>query len=737
MEDNITMKKSKRRIAAILCTALLASLCGCGKEQDGGSDFTESQRGRYVETQEELPEQLNGWTVKQLFTVGDRIHLLATKQEGGKTILREWEKQEDGFVDVTQEWLASIELQCGTWLETELSQEESGTQYLFAGYVIEGEEDYKGHLWRGEGTEAREITPKKWTELNEDWGSYEYVQGAVALDNGTVVAQSYTSIDIFSGEDGSILESQQLDRYYGNIFLSDGENVYLGLTDDSGRTSGVEIRKDGKGSNAVNISFPEGNTGTMLCALKGGTLISAGADGFYRYTPDSAEWEKLVDGLETDFSLQGCWCIGLAALPDGRIYALMQESGGGIKLNKYEYDPDAVIEVKETLKLYTVHESYLLNQAAALYHRAHPEVVISIQYVYPRYYYDTVDYNAVYQELNTMLMGDAAPDILVMDHLNIDSYAEKGLLADINDVVEELEKSGALLSGITGAYIQENGRRYVVPLQFGFNLAVGRDISTENMGSIKALAEFLGQQEYNYLGNQTVSELVDKFYPYFCDSIIRDKQLDKEVLGEYLEYLKTIADNCGIIGARDENERGFNLWDLPDQAKLAFEEADGFKGCMFPMAINEYIKGDFTAFENRFIPSVQTGVSAKSQYVDTAKDFLKFALSEEVQDMDYYSGFPVNLASLQKQSREDRSEAEAETAITVDGGYEVFQIKQYPEETSDKLLAICKNLNRPIKEDSKIREVLIEALGGYFDGSQSKEDTIQKIEGGLKMYLAE
>ena len=35
------------------------------------------------------------------------------------------------------------------------------------------------------------------------------------------------------------------------------------------------------------------------------------------------------------------------------------------------------------------------------------------------------------------------------------------------------------------------------------------------------------------------------------------------------------------------------------------------------------------------------------------------------------------------------------------------------------------------------KEVRMSRLGGYLDGSQSEEDTIQKIEDGLKMYLAE
>ena len=239
------------------------------------------------------------------------------------------------------------------------------------------------------------------------------------------------------------------------------------------------------------------------------------------------------------------------------------------------------------------------------------------------------------------------------------------------------------------------------------------------------------------MGSQTVGELVDKFYPYFCEDIINGKELDKDTLGQYLEYLKTIAGNSGIAASRGVDESCFSMWDLATEAKLAFEEAEGYNDCMFPMAIADYVQGEYTAFEKSFIPSMQMGICTKSSYIDTAKDFMRYALSEEIQDTDYYSGFPVNLASLEKQSHADRSEAEAETGLLIDGKFEVFQILDYPPETADRLLALCKTLNKPIKRDSLIREVLIEALEGYLNDTQSKEDTIAKIEGGLKMYLAE
>lgn len=726
-----------KSIAAALCAGILAATCaGCGKSESADNAISEPQKGRWVETEEILPEELEEWTLQELSTVGNEIRLTAVKQENGETVLSEWALGEDGFTDVTQDWLSSVALPDVDWLEVSLLQDGNGVQYLYAGYAADGEEDYKGHLWKGSGTEARDITPEKWTVPNPDWGMYERLVGMAALEDGKLVCVSYTSIDILSGEDGSVLQSEPLSKQYEGNMASDGEHVYLCAQEGSGCR--IEKRKGGAGAGASSISFPTESSGIpQFCVKEDSTMVAAGPEGLFSCQAGQEDWEKLLDGSETDFALTELWCTSMAALEDGRIYGLFRQSGGGAKLNRYEYDPDAVIEVKEHLKLYSVYESSLLQQASVMYHREHPEVLITIDYTYPSYYYDETDYNAVYQELNTRLMGEDAPDILVMDHLDMDSFIDKGLLVDIGNLVEPLEESGALLSGVTGAYAREDGSRYIVPLQFGFYMALGRDIGETDMASLEALADFLSKKGESYLGPQTTGELVDRFYPYFCRDIVMDKQLDKEALSGKLECLKAIADNCGMIESREKDERAFNVWDLASGAKLALEEANGFKDCMFPLAMADYIQGRFTAYEDSFIPSLQTGICAKSPYQETAKDFLRLALSASVQDTDYYKGFPVNLASLEKQAHEDRTEAQAETTIEADGGEVEFIIRCYPDEIADRLLAICKGLDSPMKEDGKIREVLIESLDGYLKGTQDKETALQKIEDGLKMYLAE
>ena len=74
---------------------------------------------------------------------------------------------------------------------------------------------------------------------------------------------------------------------------------------------------------------------------------------------------------------------------------------------------------------------------------------------------------------------------------------------------------------------------------------------------------------------------------------------------------------------------------------------------------------------------------------------------------------------------------------TGDGGYLEFESKPYSREVAEQLLALCEKLDRPVGEDSKIRETLVESLEGFLNGSQSREDTLYKIEESLKMYLGE
>ncbi len=738
------MDLKRKRFAALAVTLAMLTglLAGCGKQNQQEDTPAVQEKGRYVESEQTLPEEWSGWTARQLFVRDDKLHLVMAKAEDERLAVRELEQTEEGFADVTGQWLEDIVLPAEQWIDLRLMQDGNGVQYLFSQYG-DGDE-YKGHLWKSEGDAAVEVTPEDWNRLNEDWGIYEMIFGIAALDSGQLFVNGAMAMSLVSGQDGSTLESEASTGDYAETVLSDGQNIYLVCRDSSGNVGQIEKRPEGKKKDAEIIPMDlEGKNGLSFCAADDGTIIAAGNSGIFRYAADGDKWERLLPGSETSFALSDRWCVGLAASTDGGIYALFSQDGGNAILNVYRYDPDAVAEATEVLKLYAVEESYLLQNAVALYHRTHPEVMIETEYAYSlddSYSNVEYDYNEVYQKLNTMLMSGDAPDILVLDHLNPDSFIEKGLLADLSGVLAPMEEDGELLNNITDSYRAEDGGTYVIPLQFGFSYITGRDITAADMQSIETLAVFLKGKQESYMGCKTVEDMVDLFYPYFCDDIVKEKTLDKDVLREKLEAMKIIADNCGIVEKYDDkNNRRHNIWDLASEIKLAIEKgATGFNDCMFDVAITDYIKGEFAAFENQFIPSLETAVCTKSQKQETAKDFIRFALSEQIQDQDYYSGFPVNARSLEKLSLRDRSDVEAVTTIEGDDGSEVmFEIKAFSEATAQRLVEICKTVSRPVKEDAKIREVLIDSLGSYLRGQGSLEDAVSEIEKGLNMYLAE
>ena len=736
------MKRKRFAALAVTLAMLTGLLAGCGKQNQQEDTPAVQEKGRYVESEQTLPEEWSGWTARQLFVREDKLHLVMARAEDERLAVRELEQTEEGFADVTGQWLEDIVLPAEQWIDLHLMQDGNGVQYLFSQYG-DGDE-YKGHLWKSEGDAAVEVTPEDWNRLNEDWGIYEMIFGIAALDSGQLFVNGAMAMSLVSGQDGSTLESEASTGDYAETVLSDGQNIYLVCRDSSGNVGQIEKRPEGKKKDAEIIPMDlEGKNGLSFCAADDGTIIAAGNSGIFRYAADGDKWERLLPGSETSFALSDRWCVGLAALKDGGIYALFSQDGGNAILNEYRYDPDAVAEVTEVLKLYAVEESYLLQNAVALYHRTHPEVMIETEYAYSlddSYSNVEYDYNEVYQKLNTMLMSGDAPDILVLDHLNPDSFIEKGLLADLSGVLAPMEEDGELLKNITDSYRAEDGGTYVIPLQFGFSYITGRDITAADMQSIETLAAFLKGKQESYMGCKTVEDMVDLFYPYFCDDIVKEKTLDKDVLREKLEAMKIIADNCGIVEKYDDkNNRRHNIWDLASEIKLAIEKgAAGFNDCMFDVAITDYIKGEFAAFENQFIPSLETAVCTKSQKQETAKDFIRFALSEQIQDQDYYSGFPVNARSLEKLTLRDRSDMAAVTTIEGDDGSEVmFEIKAFPESTAQRLAKICKTVSRPVKEDAKIREVLIDSLSSYLRGQGSLEDAVSEIEKGLNMYLAE
>ena len=745
----------QKGIALATCMAIVMGLLtGCGKKNDLqiAASPDEVQKGRYVETELSLPEEWKDKNISQIFRSGDELHFLVAGGPEGQVSLEEWKLGEgDTLTEVTKDWLKALPE--GKGLESSdsftLLQDTEGNQYLY-GNCYRDEESSSAHLWKETDGSALDITPQKWLEPMDMDGYrfYDTPQYVALTEDGLLVGLSYFSLDVVLAQDGSMVSSQESDSLIDSGTLADnkwvsavGDTLYLAQADEQGSVNGLlQMQLDGNnGAKAKGvIPFSQDSYSSAYFSVLGdGTVYAADADGFFRCDVGDTNWQKLLEGIDTSFSMSDQWCRDIVALSDGSVYAWFGSESGD-KIMIYRYDPDAVIEVTEELTLYTVEESFFLQQAAVQYHKQHPEVLIHVDAAISMTdkYSGNADYQQIYQDLNTSLTSGNGPDLMVMDHLKLDTYASKGLLLNLQEILQPMEEDGTLLSNITTAYQEADGRRYAVPLQFGLLLAVGRDVQPKEMSSMDAIAKAVSGKAESYMGDRTCGELVEAFYPLIVDDILQNRQVNRDTLRAWLEDLKKIADNCGILPSRKEG-RAANIWDLGSDVKLVLQETDGFNEAMMPYAVAELLNANVVSVENAFYPKMVIGINSRSEHVEIAKDFLRFALSEELQSVDTYEGFPVNAKALEMQAAADRSMAEAYTTYDIDGSTAEFAIKAYSEETANHLMELCKAATLCLKEDTQIETSLTESLQAYLNGQASVEEAMDAVEGSLKMYLAE
>ena len=711
---NNSNNNMQKGIALATCMAIVMGLfTGCGNKNDLQIQTSpeEAQKGRYVEMELSLPEEWEDKSISQIFRSDDELHFLVAGGAEGQVSLEEWKLGEgDTLTEVTKDWLKAFPE--GKDLENSdsftLLQDAEGNQYLY-GNCYRDEESSSAHLWKEADGNALDITPQKWLEpIDMDgYRFYDAPQYVTLTEDGLLVGLSYFSLDVVLAQDGSMVSSQESDSLIDSGTLADnkwvsavGDTLYLAQADEQGSVNGLlQMQLDGNNGAKAKGVIPfsqDSYSSAYFSVLEDGTVYAADADGFFHCDAGDTNWQKLLEGIDTSFSMT------------------------------------------EELTLYTVEESFFLQQAAVQYHKQHPEILIHVDAAISMTdkYSGNADYQQIYQDLNTSLTSGNGPDLMVMDHLKLDTYASKGLLLDLQEILQPMEEDGTLLSNITTAYQEADGRRYAVPLQFGLLLAVGRDVQPEEMSSMDAIAKAVSGKTESYMGDRTCGELVEEFYPLIVDDILQNRQVNRDTLHPWLEDLKKIADNCGILPSRKEG-RAANIWDLGSDVRLVLQETDGFNEAMMPYAVAELLNANVVSMENAFYPKMVIGINSRSEHVETAKEFLRFALSEELQSVDTYEGFPVNAKALETQAAADRSMAEAYTTYDIDGSTAEFAIKAYSEETANHLMELCRAATLCLKEDTQIETSLTESLQAYLNGQASVEEAMDAVEGSLKMYLAE
>ncbi len=733
----------KKVFAGLLVFVLLLTGCSTKEEKNVSSS---SIKGRYVEMDVSLPEEFDKSTVLQLTKKNGMPFLYAFSSEGALTITGYQMNNDGSWSEDTSEWLKSDSLLKASFYEPEVFEDANGNQFL---YYFDLEEDtLKANLFRStDGTTYDTISPEGWNELYPESDNYYITPRKVTvLEDGTLAALfSDGELSFYNKENFSKQKSITGQYYVETIMAPADKSLILGQTDNHENLVSIDIYDTttyNKTSYPYQSDF-KGYTYTYFDMNDKKEMALCDTGGIHVLEEGTSTWQTIVDGTLTSLSMSTMWTTGFVSGSDNNYY-ILYSSNNGYSLMKYSYDKSVDTVPSTELTIYSLKENATLRQAAAVFHKTHPDVKINFTIAMTDDEYRKADRTVkedYIRALNTELLAGNGPDILVLNELPADSFVEKGVLTDISDIIQPMIDKGELYPDIMKSYIRDD-KIYCVPARFNLQLLCGRTSDAQNLTTLEDLADYAANHmDKTLFGSMTLEDFITTFAPYITNKILNDDgKINKEKLVSELETLKSIGGNIGIIDEYkgDSEYINKNELNLVDKTELNLSECSGFNNAIYPIGVVELIKGSYTVFENSFTSSCELGINQASKSQELAKEFISLVLSEEIQKDDFYDGFPVNKKGLSLNAQEDRSNYGLTTGITTDDGKDlVYTFEALNKEQMEQLIQNCSKASNRIVKDEPLLETLKEETKEFFQGSLSAEETADLIIEKANVYLSE
>ena len=488
----------------------------------------------------------------------------------------------------------------------------------------------------------------------------------------------------------------------------------------------------------------------------------ANKNGIFHYTRGGSVIEQLMDASSASFGGNNATYQDMAVFDNENIFI----AGSG-SIYYYSYDEKAASVPEQELTVYALDESSYLRKAVALFQKENPDIHVNLEFGLSGK--DGVALEDALSVLNTDILAKNGPDVLILDGMPADSYIEKGVLADITDVVEEVEKEDGIFLNIKKGS-KKDGKIYSMPARFLFSVVEGDKETLNSGGSLEKLAERAEQLKKKDSSSNitppnkgTRTLLRDLYYADSAAWQKEDGSIDKDRMEKFLENAKRIYDVDKADKKEDYQDKSIgdgtfsgikantNASDslLGKQCKISFGTVAGFLGFQGMCSTWGQTKADYCLMNGdtvkSYIPYLCAGVVAKEN-TETARMFVKSLLGKkaETADINATTGFPVNRAAFDAFCKEKMDDPHVKEGLSMAFGGSSdsddiygYEYRNLTQKEVDKLTQIAESLTEPSMTNRVIQEIVLGQADKYLLGEQSLESTVDAVMKKVNLYLAE
>lgn len=399
------------------------------------------------------------------------------------------------------------------------------------------------------------------------------------------------------------------------------------------------------------------------------------------------------------------------------------------------------------LKIYSLKENSMIRSSLAFFRREHTD--ISINYTVGYTGEDGFSVSDAIRKLNTEIMADEGPDIIVLDNLPVEEYISKGVLEPVTDIVNE--KKDEIFFNMIEGYNKES-EIFCVPTTFRIPVIIGNSevVSAE---SSKVVIDQMEQQESPVLTRQDFPYAA--MYMFVTSDMVEKDGMNEEKLTAYyndllrLKEMGNVTDK--IVGESDYSMNQtvdifpYGESDVPSD--IYFGEAKAGVGQIAYadsyIKLNSARKQADIQFDylnksggNYYIPTEVLGINSRSSYKDAAKEFLSLYLTEEVQNTNTM-GFSINRNSMRNSAAVTDSPQYYSTIyknLEDTSGLDLYTLST---DEFNELLQFVELADTPVWVDAVVTETVMEQADKILYEGLDVQTAVKTVCDKIDLYLKE
>jgi len=486
-----------------------------------------------------------------------------------------------------------------------------------------------------------------------------------------------------------------------------------------------------------------GNTNDGSLYLDTGRLL-------WRVDPSAKTSEIVIDYEASDLDATMTMAVPLT---NGEILLAQRHTDGYAMYRAHERTQEE-IDSMQVISLAAFAENTTLNALIRRWNRQSDSVRIVVKtYLSFSGTFPTIEERETseqnFAKFKAELLSGIVPDIICLDDVDYSMLSDKGMFEDLRPWMEndpDFRQEDYFMNLFTSLSYQGTLER--VPLTFGVGTAIAKTEFLDGRTSISLaecdrLAAALPEGMAMLPQHESCNSLLRSVALIQSDSLINEEKASCQFDSE--EFV-TLLELCNTGDSGEESIMDDYAWQedrvfLYPTSIYNFTDYHSTASIRFANEPITLIGVPNVAAESGgyFLPSGTFAVSSNSLYKDEIWEFIKFALQEEEQlakESKLYS-FPVNKNAfhLLFEAEANRNQQLQPQSIFMNEEERLVGTPTAGEEQA--LLQHIEELSAAYVYDLSLNAIIQEEAEMYFSGDCTAEEAARKIQGRVRLYLAE